>query len=461
MKSQVSESVKAGSQDTVARYALFYLLSPQHWIVLRPWIRKVASAVLLGTLIRRLLQVDATYPERFFWGLVGLIRCAAHAFTDVVLHRVILKSHVVEAWSVGRQMSMKTVGNVVQWMVKKMKQDRTHAKPIREALEVLAAPIVTVINAYKGFSRSSLVAAGVNCEIVCQTKHLSTIKRALHATQHCPEHDKIVWLVHIHGGGFVLVGMATGNVLSVGMVESIMAHDGYIPVVIAVDYSMSPEAIYPEALHEVHSVYMWLNRRPCNKNGKIILTGDSAGGNLALCTSLALNGDSNGKPFRIEHPRTRVVHEFELGPQPICMALFSPMLDTRTNRRFLNSDDLGWLSPAVVNTFALEYIGYHSNEAATQELASPLYASRLAEVAPVLVQYGDEELFYDDCNQFFDILEASKTRRGDKKEIYYGMGHAFHIGVLVGCGVARKALDNTALYIKETLDSRKSKHSYP
>lgn len=456
MSGKASSTLQTGSspnKDKVAKYALFYILSPQHWSTLRPWIRRVGSSLLFGALVRRLLKVDTTYPERFFWGLIGLIRCAIDAVVNVTVHRLILRSNIVASWSAGRQMCTKVVENVVTWMLKKMREDRTHGKPIREALEFLAAPIVNFLNAWKGFSRKSLSAAGVGCEIVCRSEHLKLAQDALNASKHTAEHDRILWIVHIHGGGFVLVGMATGNVLAVGIVESVLAHTDIIPVIIAVDYTMSPEGVFPEALTEVHKVYKWLSLRPCNKNPKIMFTGDSAGGNLALSTALALNGDRNGQPYKIQHPRTNVIHEFELGPQPMCMALFSPMLDARPERSFYNSDDTGWLSPAVVNSFALEYIGHHSSKTAEHQLASPLYACRLAEVAPVLLQCGDAELFYKDCNSFFEVLASASHRQADKHEVYADMGHAFHIGVLVGCGIARKALDNTALYIHQILET--------
>ena len=64
----------------------------------------------------------------------------------------------------------------------------------------------------------------------------------------------------------------------------------------SVDYSLSPEAPYPEALQEVLDCYLWLvSGDPEVESAigfhpkKIAICGDSAGGNLCMALVLALN----------------------------------------------------------------------------------------------------------------------------------------------------------------------------
>lgn len=89
-------------------------------------------------------------------------------------------------------------------------------------------------------------------------------------------------ILHFHGGGWV-----SGSPAS---------HEMYLrewanftnALVVSVDYSKSPESKYPKALNECYFIYKRLI-----ENGllgiipnKIVLTGDSAGGNLAVAVTL-------------------------------------------------------------------------------------------------------------------------------------------------------------------------------
>eukprot|EP01064_Diplonema_japonicum_P021962 TRINITY_DN3157_c1_g1_i1.p1 TRINITY_DN3157_c1_g1~~TRINITY_DN3157_c1_g1_i1.p1 ORF type:complete len:785 (+),score=183.35 TRINITY_DN3157_c1_g1_i1:67-2421(+) len=91
-------------------------------------------------------------------------------------------------------------------------------------------------------------------------------------------------LIHIHGGGFVA--------------QSPKSHEVYlrhwakilkVPI-LSVDYSLAPEAWFPRAVDECFAVYMWVVRNRhlvgAGSKGRIILTGDSAGGNLAMAVCL-------------------------------------------------------------------------------------------------------------------------------------------------------------------------------
>lgn len=97
-------------------------------------------------------------------------------------------------------------------------------------------------------------------------------------------HDGVFDVVlHFHGGGFV-----SGSPSS---------HESYLrtwanttnAIVFSVDYSLGPDYKFPIAFHECFFFYEWITS-PNNALGlrprKIILTGDSAGGNLAVAVAL-------------------------------------------------------------------------------------------------------------------------------------------------------------------------------
>lgn len=92
-------------------------------------------------------------------------------------------------------------------------------------------------------------------------------------------------LVYVHGGGFVLGDLDTHD----RIVRSLAVSSGSVAV--AVDYTLSPEARFPRALHEcVAAVNAAADRaRALGVTGPpVALAGDSAGANLALGTALHL-----------------------------------------------------------------------------------------------------------------------------------------------------------------------------
>ena len=98
-------------------------------------------------------------------------------------------------------------------------------------------------------------------------------------------------LVYLHGGGFTLFSLETHDRL----MREYAARAGM--VVVGVDYSLSPEARFPVALHEVLAVVEWLGER-AEELGldprRIAIGGDSAGANLSLATCLMLRDGGRG-----------------------------------------------------------------------------------------------------------------------------------------------------------------------
>ena len=87
--------------------------------------------------------------------------------------------------------------------------------------------------------------------------------------------------IHIHGGGFV--GTTTFN-----HEEYLRAWANRLKIpILGVNYGLSPEYQYPKALDDCFQAYMWvINNAKSQLNIEpkhVILSGDSAGGNLCLC----------------------------------------------------------------------------------------------------------------------------------------------------------------------------------
>lgn len=101
-------------------------------------------------------------------------------------------------------------------------------------------------------------------------------------------------LVYFHGGGWVWANIDTHD----RMVREYAA-SGDVNAV-SVDYALSPEAKFPQALFECADVVRWIAENGAQwglDGSRILLGGDSAGGNLALGTALLLR-DTDGPPLK-------------------------------------------------------------------------------------------------------------------------------------------------------------------
>lgn len=93
-------------------------------------------------------------------------------------------------------------------------------------------------------------------------------------------------MIHIHGGGFVALSS-----FSMQNHTRAWANALNIPV-FSIDYRLSPQSAFPDALDDclaiynflIDQAYKYMNIRP----KKIILAGDSAGGNLCLSLNAVL-----------------------------------------------------------------------------------------------------------------------------------------------------------------------------
>ncbi|KAH0544859.1 hypothetical protein FGG08_001088 [Glutinoglossum americanum] len=131
-------------------------------------------------------------------------------------------------------------------------------------------------------------------------------------------HTKVV--LDIPGGGFVAMTPRNHD-------DKLLAWAGRLELpVLSLDYKKAPEHPYPYALNECYDVYHTLisSRGRCiGLSGehcpKIVLTGDSAGGNLATCVTLMIL-QSGGDPRRWERGA-------EVLPAPEGLVLIYPGLD--------------------------------------------------------------------------------------------------------------------------------------
>jgi acetyl esterase len=110
--------------------------------------------------------------------------------------------------------------------------------------------------------------------------------RRVQCRVHRPRPDAVLpALVFLHGGGWVFGSLDTHDRL---MRELALAGD---VAVVGVDYALSPEAVFPQAAEECAAVFRQVMAEAAAWGldpRRIVLGGDSAGGNLAFATALLL-----------------------------------------------------------------------------------------------------------------------------------------------------------------------------
>jgi acetyl esterase/lipase len=176
----------------------------------------------------------------------------------------------------------------------------------------------------------------------------------------------------MHGGGFAL-GSATS---SVGFASDLARKAGMSAI--TVDYRLAPEHPYPAALHDVTAAYQALLERE-SAGAPIVLSGESAGGNLAL--ELLIACKQRGLAM------------------PAAAVLFSPMTDlTVTGDSYTTKADVDpKITAAAIQTRANDYLNGTGTDPA-DPLVSPIFAD-LTGLPPLLVQAGSHEVLLDDATR--------------------------------------------------------------
>jgi acetyl esterase len=106
-------------------------------------------------------------------------------------------------------------------------------------------------------------------------------------------------LVYFHGGGFVI-----GDIACYNSVCAELAYRLDLPVV-SVEYRLAPESPWPAAPDDCEAAARWIASSPTllglDVTG-IVPIGDSAGGNLAIVTTMALRDDPAAAPVLAQCP---------------------------------------------------------------------------------------------------------------------------------------------------------------
>ena len=222
---------------------------------------------------------------------------------------------------------------------------------------------------------------------------------------------------YLHGGGYVFGSPKSHSAFTYALAKQSKAD------VFSLDYRMAPEHLFPAAVDDAVAAYEWLlaeGRAP----ETMILSGDSAGGGLALALLLSIK--ARGLPM------------------PAGAVLLSPWTDLATTGASLDENEKSdaMFKKVYIVEGAKRYLGDADPKA---PLASPLYGD-LSGLPPMMVFVSDNEVLRDDSLRLQENLEQAGVQSTLVQE--KGLIHVWPI--FPGrFPEAKKAIKQAAVFIQE------------
>lgn len=212
------------------------------------------------------------------------------------------------------------------------------------------------------------------------------------APKGCSEERVVLCL---HGGGYVTASMYTHRKVYGHLAKAIGCR-ALIP-----HYRRAPEHVHPAPVDDALTTYRWLLDQGI-RPGHIALTGDSAGGALAVTTLL--------------RARERNL------PMPAATMPLSPWVDMEITGETLvsNREKDVLVQKEVVEVMATTFLGEGGNR--QDPLANPLYAD-LNGLPPMYIQVGGDETLLDDSRRLAE--RARKAGVDVRLDVFPEMQHVF------------------------------------
>ena len=230
-------------------------------------------------------------------------------------------------------------------------------------------------------------------------------------------------ILHLHGGWFTFGSPDTYRNL-VGHIAARAGARAFIP-----NYRLAPENPFPAATEDVVASYEGLAKKDVHR---VALTGDSAGGNLALgLASRITSGDVS------------------IDAMLVGVAVMSPVTDLTLSSESYNTraDADPFFTRSQVEGLVRSYLGKSDP---TNPLASPLLG-RLAGIPPVRIQVGDDEVLLDDLRRY--VYRAVGAGVDAKVDVWIGMPHGF-VASVGKLKAASLSLDAIGTFLSERLQVR-------
>lgn len=232
--------------------------------------------------------------------------------------------------------------------------------------------------------------------------------------------------LYFHGGGWVLNSVDTHD----DLVRRLAAASE--SVFVSVEYRLAPEHKYPAAAEDAYTALQWVANHAaelgCNPD-RIVMSGDSAGANLATVACL-MTRDRNGP---------KVAHQVLIYPITDCN-FETPSYLANAKGYFLTRSEMMWFWDNYVS----------SPEQMHEAYASPLRAESLHELPPAFVITTEFDPLRDEGEAYAAALRAAGVDATVRR--YDGMIHAFMRRVQQ-FETAKVAIEEVAAYLRRGFHS--------
>jgi len=194
-------------------------------------------------------------------------------------------------------------------------------------------------------------------------------------------HNPNYVILYCHGGGYVIGGLDLAGILSTKLAMA----TGF--AVVSFAYRLAPEHPYPAALEDAVTVWEYLTNEKYAAD-HVLVGGDSAGGNLALCLTRKLAAEQKALPREL--------------------LLFSPWTDMTgkaSSYETYKKED-----PILSAEFVMDAARSYSRGADLRDPKfSPLFGD-LTGLPPVYIMAGQNGILVDDSIRLKEKIEACGGR---------------------------------------------------
>jgi acetyl esterase len=198
--------------------------------------------------------------------------------------------------------------------------------------------------------------------------------------------ERLGAVIYLHGGGFFAGGLDETDLL----VRQI-AKDADV-VVVNVEYHLSPEVKFPVAVNDAYAALEWTVAEAPRLGidpARLVMAGDSAGGNLTIVTALQ-SRDRGGPAIAMQ---VVIYPSLDLRPRPS----YESRARLGSGELFLMNDDIEWM---------LDH--YFTDRAEGNDWrASPILAQSFAGLPPALVVTASHDPLVDEGKLYADRLKEA------------------------------------------------------
>jgi len=200
-----------------------------------------------------------------------------------------------------------------------------------------------------------------------------------------------VSVLYFHGGGYSFYPQAYANLIAL-ITQAAKSRT------FALDYRLSPEHRFPAQLEDALNAYRWLLETGADPE-RLVVAGDSAGGNLTLALLLAARASKL--------------------PMPALAVALSPPTDFDPDH--IDTGDFDWIDKPML----VQWADWFCDDAERRNaLVSPLWAD-LRGLPPIYIQAGRVEILYPSIQVFAD--RAQQQGADVVLETWENMNHDFQM----------------------------------